>query len=63
MSAFLHDHVHADDVLLLGPPAGEVTLTPGDRPVVLVSAGIGITPMLSMLDHLAATQPEREVVA
>ncbi|MFC3895413.1 globin domain-containing protein [Lentzea rhizosphaerae] len=62
VSTFLHDHVHADDVLLVGPPAGEVTLTPGERPVVLASAGIGITPMLSMLDHLAAT-PEREVVA
>jgi nitric oxide dioxygenase len=63
VSNFLHDHVHADDTLLVGPPAGEVTLVPGDRPVVLVSAGIGITPMLSMLDHLAAVQPERTVVA
>ncbi|HEX8869220.1 MAG TPA: globin domain-containing protein [Lentzea sp.] len=63
VSNFLHDHVHADDTLLLGPPAGEVTLDHGDRPVVLISAGIGITPMLSMLDHVTAVQPGRTVVA
>ncbi|HEX7304724.1 globin domain-containing protein [Lentzea sp.] len=63
VSNFLHDHVRTDDILLLGPPSGEVTLDHGNRPVVLISAGIGITPMLSMLDHLAATQPSREVVA
>ncbi|KOV88343.1 hemin transporter [Nocardia sp. NRRL S-836] len=62
VSGFLHDHVHADDTVLLGPPAGEVTLEPGDRPVALISAGIGITPMLSMLDHLHTTQPARTVV-
>ncbi|MDX3659573.1 globin domain-containing protein [Streptomyces sp. ID05-26A] len=63
VSNFLHDHVYTDDTVLLGPPSGEVTLEPGDRPVVLISAGIGITPMLSMLDHIASTQPERTVVA
>ncbi|MFS8098973.1 globin domain-containing protein [Lentzea alba] len=63
VSNFLHDHVQADHTLLVGPPAGEVTLEHGDRPVVLISAGIGITPMLSMLDHLSAAQPERTVVA
>ncbi|WP_329792451.1 globin domain-containing protein [Lentzea sp. DG1S-22] len=63
VSSFLHDHERTDDTLLLGPPAGEVVLAAGDRPVVLVSAGIGITPMVSMLDHLATTQPSREVVA
>ncbi|WP_439657857.1 globin domain-containing protein [Lentzea sp. HUAS TT2] len=63
VSSFLHDHVRADDTVLVGPPAGEVALQPGDRPVVLISAGIGITPMVSMLGHLSATQPRRTVVA
>ncbi|GEL16517.1 hypothetical protein PA7_03540 [Pseudonocardia asaccharolytica DSM 44247 = NBRC 16224] len=35
----LHEHVHTDDVLLLGPPAGDLTLDSGDVPVVLVSGG------------------------
>lgn len=47
---------------LLGPPAGKNTLEPGSGPVLLVSAGIGITPAASVLDHLARTQPTRRVV-
>jgi nitric oxide dioxygenase len=62
VSNHLHDHVAEDDILLLGPPAGETTLAPGDGPVMLVSAGIGITPMAAVLDHLGRTQPTRRVV-
>ncbi|WIY00754.1 globin domain-containing protein [Amycolatopsis mongoliensis] len=62
VSHHLHDHVTEDQTLLLGPPAGETTLAPGDGPVLLVSAGIGITPMAAMLDHLARTQPTRRIV-
>lgn len=63
VSNFLHDHLQADDTVRLGPPAGEVTLEHSDRPALLISAGIGITPMLSMLDRISATQPARTVVA
>ncbi|MBE1493283.1 nitric oxide dioxygenase [Amycolatopsis lexingtonensis] len=62
VSGYLHDEVTEDDVLRLGPPAGETTLEEGDGPVLLVSAGIGITPMAALLDHLARTQPTRRVV-
>ncbi len=62
VSNYLHDQVNEDDILLLGPPAGETTLDTGDGPVLLVSAGIGITPMAAMLDHLARTQPTRRIV-
>jgi nitric oxide dioxygenase len=56
VSNYLHDHVHAGDPLDLGPPCGEFTLEPaqaGERPIVLLSGGIGITPLMSMLKSLA----------
>jgi nitric oxide dioxygenase len=56
VSNYLHDHVHAGGTLELGPPCGEFTLDPakvGDRPIVLLSGGIGITPLMSMLKGLA----------
>jgi nitric oxide dioxygenase len=62
VSGHLHDRVHADDTLLVGPPSGENTLDPGTGPVLLISAGIGITPAAAMLDHIARTQPTRRVV-
>ncbi|GAA0248958.1 FAD-binding oxidoreductase [Saccharothrix mutabilis subsp. mutabilis] len=62
VSNHLHDHLHADDTLLVGPPAGDHTLDPGTGAVLLVSAGIGITPTAAILDHIARTQPTRRVV-
>ncbi|MEF7614394.1 NO-inducible flavohemoprotein [Aquincola sp. MAHUQ-54] len=57
-SNFLHDTVHAGDCIELFPPAGHFTLAEGDRPVVLISGGVGITPTLAMLEAaLAGTRP------
>jgi nitric oxide dioxygenase len=56
ISNYLHDAVKQGDVLNLGPPCGEFTLDPeavGRRPIVLVSGGVGLTPMVSMLKALA----------
>jgi nitric oxide dioxygenase len=55
VSGWLHDEVEVGQVLKVSPPAGEFYLdgTP-QRPVVLVSGGVGLTPMLSML-HSAST--------
>ena len=58
-SNFLHDQVHEGDVLELAPPAGEFVLADGDKPLVLISGGVGITPTLAMLD--AALQGTRPV--
>ncbi|MBL7499342.1 hemin transporter [Frankia sp. CNm7] len=62
VSTFLHDTVKEGDVLELSSPAGDVTLPPGEDPLLLVSAGIGVTPTVAMLAHLARTQPGRRVV-
>ncbi|MEU3648559.1 globin domain-containing protein [Lentzea sp. NPDC034063] len=59
----LHDFAPVGSTLKLSHPSGDVTLEPGDGPVLLVSAGIGCTPMISMLAELAATDSPRQVVA
>jgi nitric oxide dioxygenase len=59
VSNYLHDHVEEGDFLEIGPPCGEFILDPakvGNRPVVLLSGGIGLTPVLSMLKALAASR-------
>ena len=59
MSEHLHTRVETGDVLELSAPAGGFVLgEPGERPLVLVSAGIGVTPVLAML---GAAPAEREV--
>src|SRR5262249_35470821 len=59
--AYLDGHIRAGDVLDVSEPRGGFTLLPGDRPVALVSAGIGATPVLAMLHALAASASPREV--
>jgi nitric oxide dioxygenase len=57
-SNYLHDAVQEGDLLELSPPAGDFVLADGDKPVVLISGGVGITPTLAMLDAaLAGTRP------
>jgi len=60
-SSFLHNHVNAGEVLEVSAPRGAFTLRPGDEPVVLVSAGIGATPVLAMLHTLSSNASQREV--
>jgi ferredoxin-NADP reductase len=60
--AYLHDQVRVGDALDVSSPRGSFILETGDRPVVLVSAGIGATPVLAMLHALAAARSTREVL-
>ncbi len=60
-SEYLHSGVRVGDVLEAGAPRGSFVLRPGDRPVVLVSAGVGATPVLAMLHALAEERPGRQV--
>lgn len=54
-SQLMHDHLSPEDIILAKNPEGEFVLPlDSDRPIALVSAGIGITPMISMLHVLAA---------
>lgn len=52
-SNWFHDHVGPGTRLQVAPPAGEFFLDErDDRPVVLLSGGVGLTPMISMLEHI-----------
>lgn len=59
--AYIHDAVQIGDVLDVAAPRGGFVLEPGGGPVVLLSAGIGATPVLAMLHALAAAHTQRDV--
>ena len=60
-STYLHNQVRMGDLLDVAAPRGNFTLQPGERQVVLLSAGVGATPVLAMLHSLAAEISPREV--
>lgn len=62
VSNFLHQEMAEGDTINISAPAGDFILdTRKQSPVVLLSGGVGLTPMVSMLKTAAALQPEREV--
>jgi ferredoxin-NADP reductase/MOSC domain-containing protein YiiM len=61
VSAHIHTHLHAGDSVDVAAPRGRFVLQPGDVPVVLLSAGIGATPVLAMLHALAQQRSGRQV--
>ncbi|MCT2590289.1 globin domain-containing protein [Streptomyces sp. N2-109] len=64
VSHHLHTHLREGATVELSAPRGDLTLAPGDGPVLLASAGIGCTPMTGMLSRLAAdASPRRVLVA
>ena len=60
-SRYLHDHVKVGDVLDAAAPRGSFVLRDGTRPVVLISGGVGATPVLAMLHALAGEHSARPV--
>lgn len=54
MSNYLHDQMPIGAVIELFAPSGEFTLHAGHKPVVLISAGVGITPTLPILEAALA---------
>jgi ferredoxin-NADP reductase/MOSC domain-containing protein YiiM/ferredoxin len=60
-SSFLCNRAREGDVLDVSAPRGSFTLRPSQSPVVLLSAGVGATPVMSMLHALAAGKSQREI--
>jgi ferredoxin-NADP reductase/MOSC domain-containing protein YiiM len=62
-SQYLHDRIHIGDLLQVSAPRGDFTIAPSSKPVVLLSAGIGATPVLAMLHSLvgAGADSSREI--
>jgi ferredoxin-NADP reductase/MOSC domain-containing protein YiiM len=59
---YLRDHVRVGDALDVSSPRGSFILESGERPLVLLSAGIGATPVLAMLYALASARSTRRVL-
>jgi nitric oxide dioxygenase len=63
VSNWIHDHVTVGSVLQVSHPFGEFTPdTESDGPIVLLSAGVGITPMIATLNRIRAVNPARRVI-
>ncbi len=60
-SSFLCTRTREGDVLQVSVPRGTFVLRPGENPVVLLSAGVGATPVLAMLHALATERSPRQV--
>ena len=54
VSSYLHDQLQVGDSVELFAPAGAFTLAASERPLALICAGVGITPMLPMLEQALA---------
>lgn len=61
VSTYLHDHVQEGDMLPFAVPAGDFTVKSKELPIVLISGGIGLTPLMSMLQTVVKENPGRPV--
>jgi len=62
VSSFLHDQVAVGDLLDVSAPAGDFVVQSSDGPLLLASAGAGITTVLPIVELIARTQPQRKVI-
>ncbi|HXD59434.1 MAG TPA: MOSC and FAD-binding oxidoreductase domain-containing protein [Thermoleophilaceae bacterium] len=60
-SGYLHTRIAVGDELEIGAPRGTFILDEGDAPVLLISVGIGATPVLAMLSELAKDHSDRRI--
>jgi ferredoxin-NADP reductase/MOSC domain-containing protein YiiM len=60
-SSYLNRSLEPGAILDVAAPRGDFVLDEGTGPILLISAGIGVTPVLSMLHQLAASRSERDI--
>lgn len=62
VSSYLHNHVNEGDIIPITAPAGDFYLDmESKRPLILISGGVGLTPMMSMLNTTVKEKPDREI--
>ncbi|MFE4685964.1 globin domain-containing protein [Streptomyces sp. NPDC056721] len=61
VSSWLHEHARVGHNLTVSAPFGDLVLPEDEGPLLLASAGVGVTPMLAMLNHLATEATSRPV--
>ena len=59
---YLREHIRVGDRVEVSSPRGSFILQPGERPIILLSAGIGATPVLAMLHALVAAGSKRQII-
>jgi nitric oxide dioxygenase len=65
VSNMLHDKIEVGDTIEIAPPCGEFFLDVSEkheRPLVLLAAGVGITPIISILQASLDAMPERQII-
>ncbi|KGX91458.1 NO-inducible flavohemoprotein [Pontibacillus marinus] len=63
VSNYLHDYIKEGDTFPVSAPAGDFVLDLNkNTPIVLLSGGVGLTPLTSMLNTVVKNQPEREII-
>jgi ferredoxin-NADP reductase len=60
-SQYFHEHVNVGSILQVRAPCGHFHSDNSENPIVLIGGGIGITPLLSMLNQCSQQQPSREL--
>jgi len=61
VSNYLHNQINEGDTLNFAAPAGDFTISSQNEPIVLISGGVGITPIMGMFNTLMEHEPKREV--
>ncbi len=62
VSNYIHSNIDVGDVLTMGMPAGEFVLKEKEKPLVFISGGIGVTPLMSMFNEVVKKKENQEII-